>query len=282
MLVEVSDRSVTAVEAMVFERADDAPPLSWYLTDPARAVWEYGLFIASGPLMSALPRGDGHPVLVLPGLMAGDSSTRPLRGVLRRLGYHVHGWRLGRNIGPTAQAVNGMRARLDDLSERHGRPVSVLGWSLGGIFARELARRSPHAVRQVITLGSPFRLARHNQSRAHRVFERYSHLHVERWELPLEHGSGPLEVPATSIYSKLDGIVAWRACLDEPGPRAENIAILGSHFGLGHHPAVIWAVADRLAQPEGEWEPFRAPTLLRAAFPRPDSAPAAGGLSQAA
>jgi pimeloyl-ACP methyl ester carboxylesterase len=214
-------------------------------------------------------------VLVLPGLMAGDVSTRPLRRVLRRLGYSVHGWRLGRNIGPTAQAVQGMRARLDDLSGRHGQPVTLLGWSLGGIFARDLARRSPAAVRQVITLGSPFRLARHDQSRAHRVFDRYSHLHVERWQLPLEHGRGPLPVPATSLYSKLDGIVAWRACLDDPSPRAENIAVYASHFGFGHHPAVLWAVADRLAQPAGTWAPFRAPLLLRPAFPRPDSPPVA-------
>lgn len=255
---------------MLLPRSDGAPPLPWYLSDAPRAAWEYGLFLASGPLLAALPHGDGHPVLVLPGLMAGDSSTRPLRGVLRGLGYHVHGWRLGRNRGPTAQAVSGMRERLDDLCARHDCPITIVGWSLGGIFARELARRSPDHVRQVITLGSPFRLARHGQSRAHRVFERYSHLHVEHWQLPLEHGLGPLPVPATSIYSRLDGIVSWQACLDDPGPRAENIAILGSHFGLGHHPAVLWAVADRLAQPAGSWEPFRPPRWLRPAFPRPD------------
>ena len=252
----------------------DAPSLLWYLTDPARAAWEYGALLGSAALLAELPRGDDHPVLVLPGLMAGDGSTLTLRAILRRLGYYVHGWQLGRNIGPTARAVSGMRARLDELHTRHGRRVSVLGWSLGGIYARELARRSPDAVRQVITLGSPFRLSRVSQSRAHRVFQRYSHLHVEHWELPLEDRSRPLPVPATSIYSKLDGIVAWRTCLDDPSPRAENIAVLSSHFGLGHHPAVIWAVSDRLAQPEGGWTPFRPPALLRPAFPRPD-APAA-------
>lgn len=248
-----------------------APPLAWYLTDPARAVAEYGLHLASGPLRAALPRGDGHPVLVLPGLLAGDGSTRPLRGALRHLGYYVHGWRLGRNVGPTERCVTGLRDRIHELADRHGTAVTVIGWSLGGIFARELARRAPESVRQVITLGSPIRLECAAQTRAHYVFERYAHLHVEQWSLPLEHGCDPLPVPATSVYSRWDGIVSWRACLDEPSARAENIAVIASHLGLGHHPAVLWAVADRLAQPEGQWAPFQAPTLLRHVFPRPDA-----------
>jgi pimeloyl-ACP methyl ester carboxylesterase len=248
-----------------------APALTWYLTEPARAFGEYGLFLATAaPLRPALPRGDGHPVLVLPGLLAADSSTRALRRELRGMGYAVHGWQLGRNIGPTAHAVEGMRRRLDELADRHGRAVSIIGWSLGGLFARELARRRPDAVRQVITLGSPIRMECESQTRAHRVFERYSHLHVERWQLPLEHGCDPLPVPATSIYSRTDGIVSWRASLDEPSRLAENIAVVSSHCGLGHHPAVLWAVADRLAQPAGRWRPFRAPAVLRGAFPRPD------------
>src|SRR3954447_9261935 len=171
------------------------PPLAYYLTETPRAAAEYALHVAARPLQVTLPRGDGHPVLVLPGLLAGDVSTRALRGALRAAGYRVHGWRLGRNIGPTAQATAGMRDRLDDIHQRYGRRVSVIGWSLGGIFARELARSAPTAVRQVITLGSPFRLAHVSQTRAHRLFERFSHLHVGRWELPLEHGRGPLPVP---------------------------------------------------------------------------------------
>jgi pimeloyl-ACP methyl ester carboxylesterase len=193
--------------------------------------------------------------------------------VLRRLGYRVHGWRLGRNVGPTAECVAGLRECLRGLHERYDRPVSLIGWSLGGIFARELAREAPDSVRQVITLGSPFRLTRTSQSRAHRVFERFSHLHVARATLPLERDDKPLRVAATSIYSRLDGIVAWQACLDRPGPRSENIAVLASHLGIGNHPAAIYAVADRLAQPPGTWSPFRPPRVLRVAFPRPDEPP---------
>jgi pimeloyl-ACP methyl ester carboxylesterase len=254
----------------VARQQDEGPGLSLYLSEPSRAAADFGLFLAAWPLLERLPRGDGHPVLVLPGLLADDVSTRILRRLLRRLDYRIHGWRLGRNIGPTAACVAGLRDRLDDLSDRYGRPVSLIGWSLGGIFARDLARRSPEAVRQVITLGSPFRLAHENQTRATRAFERYAHLHVEHRTLPLESESTPLPVPSTSIYSHLDGIVHWRTCLDLPGERSENIAVMASHLGLGHHPAAIWAIADRLAQPEGTWTPFRPPLFLRPAFPRPD------------
>jgi hypothetical protein len=261
--------AVGTQEDQVAPRQDDGPALSLYLSEPGRAVADYGLYLAARPLLPRLPRGDGHPVLVLPGLLADDVSTRALRATLRRLDYRVHGWGLGRNIGPTAACVNGLRDKLEYLSGRYRRPVTLIGWSLGGIFARDLARRSPDSVRQVITLGSPFRIARESQSRATKVFERYSHLHIERRTFPLEQDAAPLTVPATSIYSHFDGIVHWQTCLDTPGERCENIAVLASHLGLGHHPAAIWAITDRLAQPEGTWKPFQAPRFLRPAFPRP-------------
>ncbi|MGY1730532.1 esterase/lipase family protein [Geodermatophilus sp. SYSU D01045] len=248
----------------------DGPGLPLYLTEVSRAMADYGLYLAARPLLPRLPTGDGHPVLVLPGLMADDMSTATLRRTLRRLGYRVHGWRLGRNIGPTQECVEGMSRRIEDLSDRYGRSVTLIGQSLGGIFARDLARKTPDAVRQVITLGSPFGLKRDSQTRAHKVFERYSHLHVEKRTLPLESESTPLPVPSTSIYSHQDGIVAWQACLDRLSPHAENIAVYASHLGMGHNPAVIYAVADRLAQREGTWRPFRPPLTLRPAFPRPD------------
>jgi pimeloyl-ACP methyl ester carboxylesterase len=260
---------VGSQEDAVARRQSDGPALPLYLSEPGRAVADYGLYLAARPLVARLPRGDGHPVLVLPGLLADDVSTRALRTVLRRLDYRVHGWGLGRNIGPTAACVKGMRDKIDYLNDRYGRPVSLIGWSLGGIFARDLARRSPDSVRQVITMGSPFRIARQSQTRASRVFERFSHLHVEHRTFPLERDAEPLQVPATSIYSHFDGIVHWQTCLDTPGERCENIAVMASHLGLGHHPASIWAIADRLAQPEGAWEPFRAPLFLRPAFPKP-------------
>lgn len=246
-----------------------APGLALWLTDVPRAVVEYGQLVAMLPLWRKLPVGDGHPVLVLPGLLAGDASTWTLRRVLSRLGYRTHGWGLGVNIGPTPKVVAGMAARLDELHRRYHAPVSVIGWSLGGIFARRLARRNPAAVRQVITLGSPYRLQHAGQSRASRQFDLFASAHAERAELPLAMENEPLPVPATSIYSRYDGIVAWQTCIDVPSARAENIEVLSSHIGYGHHPATVWAVADRLAQPEGTWIPFRPPAALRLLFPAP-------------
>ena len=160
------------------------------------------------------------------------------------------------------------RARLDQLTTRFGQPVSLIASSLGGIYSRQLARRTGHAVRQVITLGSAIRLARTEQSQANRLVGDNSRWHIETWD-----GDGPLPVPTTPIYSPLDGIVAWRTCLNEPAPQAENIAVSASHLGFGHHPAVIWAIADCLAQPADHWAPFRPPPLLRPAYLLPERQP---------
>jgi pimeloyl-ACP methyl ester carboxylesterase len=232
-----------------------APSRLVQFTDAARAMAEYGAFLGSVPLLPLLPRGDGHAVLVLPGLASSDAATVTLRRVLRGLGYRTYGWGLGRNIGPTAEALEGMRAKLDALHAQHG-PVTIIGWSLGGIFARRLARQYPDKVRQVITMGSPFHLQQAGDSRAHPVYRWHAHRHAETWEFPLEYGEGPLPVPTTSVYSRLDGIVSWRACLNEPSPYAENVEVVSAHLGLGHHPSVLAVVADRLAQPSGTWEPF--------------------------
>ena len=180
------------------------------------------------PLLLRAPRGDGHPVLVLPGLGASDLSTRVLRGFLRDRGYHVHAWRLGRNLGPRPEVVDGLRSRVRQLAERHDRKMSLVGWSLGGIYAREIARAAPGVVRQVITLGSPF------------------HLYDAR----------ALGVPSTAVFSRADGVVSWRSCVQEASATSESVEVLGSHSGLGHNPAVLWVVADRLSQAEGSWRPF--------------------------
>ena len=245
-------------------------PPSWLLfgTDAGRALGGAGLSAAGRSILRAAPRGDGHPVLVLPGLGAGDASTLIVRRTLRRLGYRGYGWGLGVNHGPTPRVVEEVPARVAELHERHGRRVSVIGWSLGGIYAHAAARAHPGLVRQVVTLGSPIRISHPAQTRAMTYYQRHAHKHVPDHLLPpSELSQPPLAVPATSILSTWDGIVSWRACLHEPGDRRENIGVAGSHFGLGQHPAVLWAIADRLAQPEGTWQPFRAPGVLSPLFP---------------
>ena len=233
------------------------PPSPALLALEARAGLEFVSFLWSLPLLEQLPRGDGHPVLILPGWLAADSSTLTLRWFLRRRGYHVHGWRLGRNFGPAPDVIQRLGDRFHSLRQRHGRKVSLIGWSLGGVYAREIARAFPQDVRQVITLVSPFRDPM--ASTAATVFARSRPGGESTWDREdLRRRLGrPLPMPATSIYTKSDAIVAWRSCLEPDGPFSENIEVFGSHVGMGHHPLALWVVADRLAQPEGAWRPFQ-------------------------
>lgn len=236
-----------------------APPRSGFLLLEGRALLELAALVPAYPFLRRAPRGDGHPVLVLPGLMASDFSTRALRGFLRDTGYHVHGWKLGRNVGPSEQLVAAMVERLRELQRRYDRTVSLIGWSLGGIYARELARAMPGLVRQVITLASPFRdldavnLPRFLQQRARRRSS------VEDDAAVRARLRAPLPVPTTAFYSRSDGITAGLSCRADPGPFCESLEVQASHLGIGHHPVVLLTVADRLAQPEGEWKPFQPP-----------------------
>jgi len=227
------------------------PPSPALLALEGRAWLEFAALLPALPLLGRAPAGDGHPVLVLPGWLANDRSTHALRWFLRDRGYHAHGWKLGRNLGPSSALAPALRQRFTTLRARHGRKLSLIGWSLGGIYARELARRFPDDVRQVITLASPFRNP--SATSVARFFRPRSDGRVGG--SPARLGT-PLPVPSTSMYSRSDGIVAWRSCLEEAGPLCESIEVRSSHCGMGHHPAVLLVIADRLAQPEGAWRPF--------------------------
>jgi pimeloyl-ACP methyl ester carboxylesterase len=242
-------------------------------TEPVRALASAGALAAGFPLLRQAPRGEPHPVLVLPGLMASDMSTGALRRWLRSLGYPVVGWELGRNRGPTQEVVDELPRLIQRLADQHGSPVSIVGQSLGGIFARRLALRTPGQVRQVITLGSPFGVAERggDDSPAARLYRSYQPAHATT---RIYAGRGrvgrPLPMPSTSVYSRLDGVVDWRACLQQEGPRSENVGVHAGHLGMGVDPAVLWIIADRLAQTRDGWQPFRPPPGLGAIFPRPD------------
>jgi pimeloyl-ACP methyl ester carboxylesterase len=221
-------------------------------------------------LLRKAPRGDGHPVLVLPGFVTSDRSTRLLRLYLHDLGYEAHGWKLGRNLGPKAVGHRGERLmrRVLGINRAARAKVSLVGWSLGGVMARELARQAPHAVRQVICLGSPFT----GNPRASTVAGLYEQLtgDVIDGELMAERlavGSAPPPVPSTAIYSRSDGIVPWRNCVESSGEQTDNIEVCGSHCGLGVNPAVLFAIADRLAQPEDGWSPFHRHGWRAAVYP---------------
>jgi len=216
------------------------PRLRWQSTmvREARSAPEFAAFaMAAGPLLATLPRGDGHAVVVLPGLGGSDASTAPLRWFLGRLGYKTAGWGLGRNLGFGRHVSDGLDALL--AAKREMGEVSLVGWSLGGVHAVQLARRRPDAVRSVITLGSPL---------------------AGRFR-------PPASIPTTSVYSRTDAIVPWRSSLLRAGPVHENVEVHGSHLGLGHNPSVALVVADRLAQEPASWHPFAAPRWARRWMP---------------
>ncbi|UQX10947.1 esterase/lipase family protein [Candidatus Mycobacterium methanotrophicum] len=250
--IEQSDQVPDAVNA--------APPGHLLRALEWRTGIEYLVTLAAARRMADWPRGDGHPVLVIPGFLAGPFSTQLLRDVVRRLNYRVYDWGLGYNLGYRASMKETLPARLRHIRERaDGRNVSVIGWSAGGIYARELARAFPDDVRSVITLGSPFR-GNHRASTAWTVWRL-----VNRGSEATEAVSAaaqlrrdqPLTVPTTCIYSKSDGIVAWQCCTSLPAPQTENVEVHSSHLGYGHNVQTLSVIADRLAQPEGRWRPFR-------------------------
>jgi len=244
------------------------PPTGLYLTEPARGLAGLAFLPLAAPWLATAPRGDGHGVLVVPGLLATDVSTALLRRFLRRLGYHVRGWDLGRNLGPTDAILDGLPRALTALAGHTGGPVSVVGWSLGGIYARELARQHPGQVRQVITLGSPFALTDPRQSRAHAAYHRRRHLHADGARVPThEQVARPIGVPSTAVYSRRDGIVPWQTCVEPETAHHENVEVRCGHLGFGTDPATLWLIADRLAAPGGRWRPFWPPHLLRRFYP---------------
>ncbi|KJC45870.1 alpha/beta hydrolase [Bradyrhizobium sp. LTSP885] len=232
------------------------PPSRTLMFLEGRAIHELGAFLGALPLLSLAPRGDGHPVLVLPGLVASDTSTRPLRSFLNSKGYAVSGWRQGRNLGLRDGVQNAMVDLLREMNETSGRKVSLVGWSLGGLYARQLAKMMPERVRQVITLGSPF-AAGPKATNAWRVYEMASGRRADEEDARFGGSlAGAPPVPTTAVFSRTDGICAWQGCREQTSATTESIEVESSHCGMGHHPAAVYAVADRLAQKEGEWAPF--------------------------
>ena len=222
----------------------------------ARGIFEFNASLLLSPLLLSAPRGDGHPVLTLPGFLASDLSMAPMRRYLKELGYDARAWQMGRNIGGVARMRAALLARLTDIHAETGRKVSVIGWSLGGVYARDLALQAPAMVRAVVTLGSPF-ANDVTATNATRLYELLSGETAESFPDLRSAISGDLPVPATSIYSRSDGVVNWQTCRLRASATAENIEIyLASHVGLGVNPAALWAVADRLSQAEGQFSQF--------------------------
>jgi pimeloyl-ACP methyl ester carboxylesterase len=224
-----------------------------------RVLMEITTLAYTWPMLGAAPRGDGHPVLVLPGFTAGDESTAVLRRFLRRVGYRPLPWQLGRNTG-SFDLQEQLVYRFDRLTREHDTKVSIIGQSLGGVFGRELARQFPDHVRMIISLGSPFSSTSPDTTNAMvgRLFQYLSGMTREQMHDQMQSfvAEAP-PVPSTSIYSKSDGVVHWSSCLEFEAAQAENIEIIGSHSGMAMNPLVYHVLADRLSQPAGAWEPFQ-------------------------
>ena len=233
------------------------PPSRLYFFLEGRALLELATLPAWLPLLNRQPRGDGHTVLVLPGFLATSRSTGPLRRFLKGRGYRAERWRLGRNLGFHGELGRAMNQRLRELHRLSGRKVSLIGWSLGGIYAREMARDQPDLVRQVITLGSPFR-GEGSGSHASGLYAAVTGEHPQEIDGELlAKMAHPPPVPTMAIFSKSDGIVARQAATEKlEHDRVENVGVHGSHCGLGINPGAWLAIADRLAQPEGSWTAF--------------------------
>lgn len=224
------------------------PSLFWFFTEGVRALIEYVLCLFFLAKYSFSSKGDGHPVLAVPGLLCTDYAMRLLRKFVNKLGYTAYGWELGRNLGELndMKDINRLNARVDEIYKKHNTQITLIGWSMGGIYVRELAKQRPELFRQVITMGSPFAdtFAPNNATWIYELITDTSRID-ETWRLQIPN---PAPIPTTAIYTKQDGIVPWQACMEQKEDEThQNIEVKGSHWALGMNPSVLKVVAEKLA-----------------------------------
>ena len=229
-------------------RRDGAPPAPnrlFTMMEPQRASMEFAGLMAAAPILLAGARGDGHPVLVVPGLSGGAGWTSMMRFYLRSMGHTVVGPRFAATKGSHERVRRLLAAQVAELADQHGRRVSLVGWSVGGCYVRQVAAGSPDLVRQVVTLGTP--------------------LDGKWYPARQRRATRPLRVPVTAIVSRTDGIFEGGRCLQPKAPRAENVDVPSSHLGMATNPFAYHVLADRLGLPEGRWRPYSAPLPFSAA-----------------
>jgi pimeloyl-ACP methyl ester carboxylesterase len=238
------------------------PSFLKFLSEPGRALFEAGVSVPIKTLLSK-EEGDGHPVFVLPGFMASQRSTKGLRKHIAESGYDVHDWGMGRNLGKM-EYLDILFTRIDEIYEQSGQKISLVGWSLGGVYARQIAKERPNIIRQVITLGSPFGgLGEpNNASWIYSIMNKGEKVKDVNRTL-LENLPLPAPVPTTAIFSKVDGIVPWRMCLETvESDIHQNIEVRGSHLGLGSNFSVLKLITNRLKLDSSNWVKFKPNGLL--------------------
>ncbi len=227
-------------------------PSSAHVIREARGLIELPRLLLRLPALARQPRGHGEPVLILPGYGAGDGSTMMLKGYLRLLGYRARGWRLGRNKGAVDELLPRLLRRLGNFSRRSKEKVTIIGWSLGGYLARELARERPDLIRLVITLGTPVVGGPKYTVAAESYRKRGIDIEALAAEVERRNRLADLEIPVLAIYSRRDSVVAWQACIDRQTPNIDHVEVRSTHVGFGFSPEVYQIIAQRLAQFDGQ------------------------------
>jgi pimeloyl-ACP methyl ester carboxylesterase len=243
------------------------PALGYAIAEPFRALLELASLVPGHLFLKRAPRGDGHPVITLPGYRSDDTAMLAMRRYLERWGYAPYPWGLGTNLGIGYQRIDyekRMLERLENVVEKHGEPATMIGWSQGGVIAREIAKQRPELVRQIIVLGSPLADAP-EATTIFRVFRRTSAEEItnELMSMMREVATPLPDVRCICIYSNSDGIVSADIAQDLVSPNVENIRVTSSHLGLVVNPMVLFIIADRLSQPEDDWRPFNMYALDR-------------------
>jgi alpha/beta superfamily hydrolase len=225
----------------------DGPPTPWTMLGELGSGLDAARLVGAAPRLAAAPRGDGHLVVDIPGWKAPELTGAPLRAYLSRLGYDARGWGFGTNTGDPRRDVERLARRVRELVDAKGEPASLVGWSLGGVIAREVARRHPDVVRRVITYGTPVAGGARHTSVA-RASSAGAGADADAVTRRLDAAS-PIRVPLTVVFSRRDGVVSWQACIDRSTPSAEHVEVSSTHLGMGFDPDVWTVVADRLARP---------------------------------
>ncbi|MCP4122711.1 MAG: alpha/beta hydrolase [Bacteroidetes bacterium] len=241
-----------------------SPPSKFWFAVEGRAVIEALSVLINKDILDKAPKGNGDPVMVLPGLGTSDISTIPLRRWLKKLGYRVYGWELGLNKGYKPKYEDELLRHLRKIYLKYHRPVKLIGWSMGGIYAREIAKLEHHAVSQVITMGSPFAGGKSQKTNANTLYRILNGQQIrETHDRRANQLAVAPPVPTTALYSKTDGVVTWQYCIEyDEGDHLENIEVKGSHLGFGINSMTWMILADRLAQDPDNWKPFD-PVRLR-------------------
>ena len=230
------------------------PSIFLFFTEIWRALRELSQALPFIKQYKVKQKGDGHTVFVIPGFLASDASTKPLRRFLEKIGYQTCGWELGTNLADLEQLAI-ISEKIHRLYAQNQQPISLIGWSLGGVYAREMAKEHPEKIRQVITLGSPFGgIMEPNNANITFEFIKWLKGYPEIDADFVATLPNPAPVPSTAIYSKKDGIVPWQTCIEKiEDATHQNIESFGSHLGMGVNTQVLEVIADRLNYAEDNW-----------------------------